>query len=773
MSLVDPSWPKAVASFHGGGPREPARGCGRCCGGSLGLAALVVLGVASGAANVFPLLARKYFATRGSMEAAALAWLASGRQGNVSAPVATQLEAAAIDVADQTEAAWLGSACMATALMLGFGHFAATWRSLGPSLRKQAGILLGFGLALAAQLGTVFTGTSLGRMSRSAGCSEPFFSMTVMSVLHLSLVTYGLLMWTALPDEPGSGDDTRRFSRRDILATAGASGALLCHLFAVVLGHTNSSHPNARGLFVLVLSLWAGFILVLFGCALERLWLAQRAADAQQSQPTRSEDITGRRGEAPGLGQQLAKATSAALLRVFGCGPGQPLARRRPAAGSCHDCVERCSARLRPCSQYNKGNSFGARFSMAAFVVSAVIVMVVLPTDGPSGMGQGADCPAWASVASGGFVERNQPLPPPGSVWPTGLDPLNPSHRAMVIAAFKATALLSFSTAIALCFVIGALIWDTHAHLGRRRKALADRAETTMRRAIAYVSHEARGPLHVADFALSMLERDLRPEPGSLGDRLRGSPGRTTASAVSPGGSAAGSPVRSGPGRPRDPWNVGAEQDEEEDVGGTTLASSGPWGSVEALHGHAGADPGSEAELDAEFDALLKAASLPAAGRGAEGGPGADGPGATQPTSQLMGPSSAAAKPRMASVLSQPFGGSGPSAGNLVAVNGRSSPAAPGRIGGRAAASAARDYSLSTSSSVLDVDRDASQSVSKQSSAHQGLRLLDDLLRWEQAAWSSAMATSAHWNLRIDEDDEDEEKEEGFVARHSPADGSA
>jgi len=131
------------------------------------------------------------------------------------------------------------------------------------------------------------------------------------------------------------------------------------------------------------------------------------------------------------------------------------------------------------------------------------------------------DCLPWEAVGGGGLVPANAPLPAAGARWPEGLDPLNPVHMSRVRSAFVVSRLLAVAATVPVAVMAILMLIDSHQRLGGRRQRLADSASDRLRNAIAYVSHEARGPLNAASLGLAVLD-DLRSTHAARQERARG-----------------------------------------------------------------------------------------------------------------------------------------------------------------------------------------------------------------------------------------------------------
>lgn len=114
------------------------------------------------------------------------------------------------------------------------------------------------------------------------------------------------------------------------------------------------------------------------------------------------------------------------------------------------------------------------------------------------------EAPDWSHIGGGGFTASASP-PPAGSKWPAGLDPLNPSHRRLVMSVFESPFAIAAFTVVPTLVIALRLFLSAIAHLATVRQHQAEAAAETIRNAIAYISHEARGPLNAAVLSLELL----------------------------------------------------------------------------------------------------------------------------------------------------------------------------------------------------------------------------------------------------------------------------
>lgn len=109
-------------------------------------------------------------------------------------------------------------------------------------------------------------------------------------------------------------------------------------------------------------------------------------------------------------------------------------------------------------------------------------------------------CPEWAKPGLG----RQTPL----GRFPDGLSPMNAEHRFFATQGIRVTATLILCIAVAaVAMSVGAMA-DGQAVMAENRKHKADLAAETLRTAVAYISHEARGPLNAAMLSLALLNDD-------------------------------------------------------------------------------------------------------------------------------------------------------------------------------------------------------------------------------------------------------------------------
>ncbi len=114
-------------------------------------------------------------------------------------------------------------------------------------------------------------------------------------------------------------------------------------------------------------------------------------------------------------------------------------------------------------------------------------------------------CLPWATAR---WSVSGDPIPPQpqGLRHPFALDPSAPSHVESVIGGATANTSLALS---ALCMVFisaTGLLVDASEEIADRRREVSNAAAASLGQAIAYVSHEARGPLNAAVLSLALLE---------------------------------------------------------------------------------------------------------------------------------------------------------------------------------------------------------------------------------------------------------------------------
>ncbi|KAA0169828.1 hypothetical protein FNF27_06852 [Cafeteria roenbergensis] len=127
----------------------------------------------------------------------------------------------------------------------------------------------------------------------------------------------------------------------------------------------------------------------------------------------------------------------------------------------------------------------------------------------------GKRCPAWMSRLQQTGASSSFPGAPPSGVHhPFGLDAFNPGHRRIVLDEMMANFRTAGITSLLTVMLSAAIVLDVSVEVANRRREVATTAAATLGRAIAYVSHEARGPLNAAALSLALLE-DGTPKAGS------------------------------------------------------------------------------------------------------------------------------------------------------------------------------------------------------------------------------------------------------------------
>ncbi|KAA0164666.1 hypothetical protein FNF28_03727 [Cafeteria roenbergensis] len=138
---------------------------------------------------------------------------------------------------------------------------------------------------------------------------------------------------------------------------------------------------------------------------------------------------------------------------------------------------------------------------MHMVVFPAAIILPNLLVHSPD-----VECPAWLATGGGGLEGSPVTGPPAGSVWPAGLNASSANDRAIVVGSLMFMLGQVAAASVLAVFVSGAVILDGQSELAARRRDAAADAADTLRRAIGYISHEARGPLNAAVLSLALLE---------------------------------------------------------------------------------------------------------------------------------------------------------------------------------------------------------------------------------------------------------------------------
>ncbi|KAA0169994.1 hypothetical protein FNF28_01784 [Cafeteria roenbergensis] len=111
------------------------------------------------------------------------------------------------------------------------------------------------------------------------------------------------------------------------------------------------------------------------------------------------------------------------------------------------------------------------------------------------------ECPKWLSPARG-----NSHPPPAGVTYPFGLDATLPENRMLVLDQLTAQGFFLYINGAVLVLLSCSFVLDAQNEVSLHRKRRAEAAAAALGQAIAYVSHEARGPLNAAALGLALLE---------------------------------------------------------------------------------------------------------------------------------------------------------------------------------------------------------------------------------------------------------------------------
>ncbi len=118
------------------------------------------------------------------------------------------------------------------------------------------------------------------------------------------------------------------------------------------------------------------------------------------------------------------------------------------------------------------------------------------------------DCPDWARESH----DKLRPMEaPPGrpNRLPWGMNATNWQDRALVLRGLGKRWMLVAAASAAVAALCGMMMLDIQASVAEFRRDKAVGAAATLGQAIAYISHEARGPLNAAALSLALLEMDL------------------------------------------------------------------------------------------------------------------------------------------------------------------------------------------------------------------------------------------------------------------------
>jgi signal transduction histidine kinase/CheY-like chemotaxis protein len=135
------------------------------------------------------------------------------------------------------------------------------------------------------------------------------------------------------------------------------------------------------------------------------------------------------------------------------------------------------------------------------FLVATFVPLVIASISA-----QPRECPVWARSGTGGFTAENGFNASTYIHWPQGLDPVDPTHRNAVTDSLVVNAVVIAGASLLGVLQAAALIFIGQAAVASLRRKEAEEATSMIRRAIAYVSHEARGPLNAAVLSLALLE---------------------------------------------------------------------------------------------------------------------------------------------------------------------------------------------------------------------------------------------------------------------------
>ncbi|KAA0174213.1 hypothetical protein FNF27_04225 [Cafeteria roenbergensis] len=144
---------------------------------------------------------------------------------------------------------------------------------------------------------------------------------------------------------------------------------------------------------------------------------------------------------------------------------------------------------------------------MVAFSVVCIAYVASAP--------QQEGCPDF--LKAGRDLESPFSLVPAGTRWPEGFDPTNEAARRGVVRTLTDTAVLRLLAACISVTTSVVIILQAQDSTARLREREGQAASETLRRAIGFVSHGARGPLNAAVLSLALLRQVNDKQPLAAG----------------------------------------------------------------------------------------------------------------------------------------------------------------------------------------------------------------------------------------------------------------
>lgn len=162
-----------------------------------------------------------------------------------------------------------------------------------------------------------------------------------------------------------------------------------------------------------------------------------------------------------------------------------------------------------------------AGYAIGMILVIAVPVILLLATS------SSIDCPERARADRGKLWPLTAPPGRPNRL-PWGMNATDWQAREFVVRGLESRWMLVSAASVAVAALGGMIMLDIQASVAQSRRGKADGAAAKLGRAIAYISHEARGPLNAAALSLALLEMDLSADgsrPAKSADCKHPAPG--------------------------------------------------------------------------------------------------------------------------------------------------------------------------------------------------------------------------------------------------------
>ncbi|KAA0166769.1 hypothetical protein FNF31_01144 [Cafeteria roenbergensis] len=154
---------------------------------------------------------------------------------------------------------------------------------------------------------------------------------------------------------------------------------------------------------------------------------------------------------------------------------------------------------------------FGVAWTHSMPMVAFSVVCIAYVASAPQQEG----CPDF--LKAGRDLESPFSLVPAGTRWPEGFDPTNEAARRGVVRTLTDTAVLRLLAACISVTTSVVIILQAQDSTARLREREGQAASETLRRAIGFVSHGARGPLNAAVLSLALLRQVNDKQPLAAG----------------------------------------------------------------------------------------------------------------------------------------------------------------------------------------------------------------------------------------------------------------